>query len=665
MKIKFTLIALVILNIAFAQNFKFGKVSKEELQEKFNPQDSSASACYLYKFRKTEYVYKDKVFVVQTIIHERLKIYNKEGFDYATKSINLYKNNSNKETVNGLKAYTYNIIEGKIEETKLRNDGIFDSELQMSLNQKKFTMPNIKEGCIIEYRYTIESPFSQNIDEFVFQHDIPIKKLEAKFEVPEYYNFKSKTKGYLKINRSETSKNEMITVKSKSHQLQGGVIEKYENDLEYKVNIESYSMTNIPALNEEPYVNSINNYRSSLKHELSYTKFPNSQLKYYSTTWDDVVKTIYENSSFGNELKKTNYFEDDINAIINGVTEPMKKANLIFNFLKSKVKWNEYYGKYTNKGVKKAYKNQTGNVAEINLMLTAMLRYAGLNANPVLVSTRENGFPLFPTREGYNYIVSVLELENDVVLFDATSKFSSPNVLPYRALNWEGRIIRENGSTALVNLYPKKIAKNTMFLNINLDEDGVTNGLIRNVYTNHKGLNFRESYITKNKDEYNRNLENKLGGIKITDFEVKNELELAKPITSTFKFTAEDQYETIDDKIYINPLFFFTTKENPFKLDEREFPVDFGYPSKTTYRVNIKLPSDYIVEFLPEPISIKLPDGLGAFSYNLSSTNNGIQLVTIQSINTPIVASLYYKSLKEYFKQIVNKENEIIILVKQ
>ena len=107
---------------------------------------------------------------------------------------------------------------------------------------------------------------------------------------------------------------------------------------------------------------------------------------------------------------------------------------LIFDFVKSKVKWNEYYGKYTSDGVKKAYKEQVGNVAEINLMLTSMLRYAGLNANPVLVSTRDNGIPLFPTREGYNYVISCVELPTGKVLLDATNKYGSPNILPYTEL---------------------------------------------------------------------------------------------------------------------------------------------------------------------------------------------------------------------------------------
>ena len=146
---------LFICQITIAQDYKFGEVSKEELEEKFNPLDSSASATYLYKYRKTFFYYdSNKGFQLMTEIHERIKIYNQEGFDYATKAINLYKSGSHDETVNGLKAYTYNLENGKIEDTKLKNDGIFEEKTNRYWKKTKFTMPNINDGCIIEYKYS-------------------------------------------------------------------------------------------------------------------------------------------------------------------------------------------------------------------------------------------------------------------------------------------------------------------------------------------------------------------------------------------------------------------------------------------------------------------------------------------------------------------------------
>jgi len=666
MRVTLFLLSLCFSLATLAQDYKFGKVSKEELQEKFNSLDSSASATYLYKYRKTFFQYdSNKGFQLITDIHERIKIYNQEGFPFATKAINLYKSGSDHETVYGLKAYTYNLVDDKIDGVKLKKDGIFKTEKSKYRNETKFTMPNIKEGSVIEYEYRITSPFYSNVDEFRFQHAIPIKKLEAEFQAPEYYNFKVNTKGFLRVTPKTENKRDKITFNSKSRS--GWTISKTtyaSSDIEFTKSVSTYNLESIPALKEEPYVNNIDNYRSSVKYELSYTKFPQSALKYYSTTWEDVVKTIYESSNFGTELKKSGYYDDDIDALINTVSDPKKRIALIFDFVKSKVKWNEYYGKYTSDGVRKAYKEQVGNVAEINLMLTSMLRYAGLEANPVLVSTRRNGIPLFPTREGYNYVISCVELPTGKVLLDATNKYGSPNILPYRTLNWEGRIIKKDGTSSLISLYPSENSKNSISMMVNLSEEGDLEGNYRSLKTNHSALSYRERYNNTDENDFLEKLENKYDGLEISEFKVANAVELSKPVMESYKFFKESQADIISDKIYFSPLFFLRTKENPFKLEKREFPVDFGYPSSSNYRLIINLPEGYKVESIPESSALALPDNLGSFKYILSHTESTIQLLIDTKINTSIISSLYYETLKEYFKQLIEKENEQIVLTK-
>ncbi|WP_158844130.1 DUF3857 domain-containing protein [Algibacter sp. L1A34] len=658
MKLTSLLVTFCFSLTVFAQDYHFGKVSKEELQEKFNPLDSSASATYLYKYRKSYYEYVEPSgFRLITEIHERIKIYNQEGFDYATKSNRLSTSGGSDEELRNLKAYTYNLIDGKIEETKLSKDGIFKTELSKYTNEYKFTMPNIKAGSVIEYKYRINSPFIYNVDEFVFQHSIPVKKIEARFEAPEYFNFKESTRGYLMITPKRSSQTDKIKLTSRT-----SIGRSYSEDLAFKKNITEFDLKDVPALKDEPYVNNINNYKSSVKFELSYTKYPDSPLKSYSTTWTDVVKTIYDNSNFGAELNKKGYFEDDVDALIATVSNPLQRTALIFNYVKSRVKWNGYYGYGTDDGVKKAYKEQTGNVAEINLMLTAMLQHAGLRAYPVLVSTRQHGVPLFPTIEGYNYVVSMVKLNEGDLLLDATSRFSIPNVLPFRTLNWQGRVIAEAGGSTLIDLYPKQISENTIFFMGSLTENGDLSGGYRSVKKSHKALLFREKFIDVDRDDFIEKLENKYDGLEISDYDVKNGLDLGKPIIESYKFVKESQADIIGDKMYFSPLFFLRTTDNPFKLSEREFPVDFGYPFQTDSKLVVKIPEGYKIESLPEPIVLALPDHLGKFVYQINGKGNTIQLSVSYEINSAIVTPQYYEALKAYFAQMIEKENEQIVL---
>ncbi|MBD0832875.1 DUF3857 domain-containing protein [Aestuariibaculum sediminum] len=670
MKLSAIILFLSVSLFGFSQDYKFGKVSKEELKEQICNIDSTANAAFLYKNRHTHVEYEENqgFFYVVTDIHERIKIYNKEGFDYATKIIDLNVSGSDEESIQGLKAYTYNLDNGKVEDVKLEKDGIFETEKHKYLKQLSFTMPNIKEGCVIEYKYTVMSPFYWRVDDFYFQHDIPVKKVEARFDTPEYFNFKMVSKGYLPLAPDISRKSDRFTfnnkVRTSSNYNSTTTFE--SNTIDYMRIYNNYNFKNVPALRDESHVNNINNYRSAVLYELSYTKFPQAPIKYYATTWEDVVKTIYDSPSFGDELKKNNFYKDDIDALLAGVTQPEAKSAKIFQYVKSRMRWNKFIGKYTQEGLKKAYAKQEGNVADINLMLVSMLRYAGLQANPVLLSTRDNGVPMFPTLNGYNYVIAAIEIQDGLVLLDATSPNGLPNVLPIRALNWVGRLVRENKSSTTVDLYTKQKSKSNVSLLADLSSTGELNGNIRFMRSNYLAMDYRNHYFESDQETYLESLSNRFKNIEISDFKVTNAKNISKPVSETFKFTLESQADIINDKIFFSPLFFLKQKENPFKLEKREFPVDFSYPTSKQYKLAIKIPEGYKIESLPESVHLLLPENLGSFKFIVQTSGDGkiIHIVLDNVMNESIISPLYYADLKAYFSKLIEKQSEQIVLTK-
>ncbi|REE08048.1 hypothetical protein DFQ09_109110 [Winogradskyella pacifica] len=53
-------------------------------------------------------------------------------------------------------------------------------------------------------------------------------------------------------------------------------------------------------------------------------------------------------------------------------------------------------------------------------------------------------------------------------------------------------------------------------------------------------------------------------------------------------------------RIPLFSLLFLATKENPFKLEEREYPIDLVIPDTGKYIVNVLLSEGSDVEFLPK-----------------------------------------------------------------
>jgi hypothetical protein len=671
-KIISLLFLLINLNFftIYSQDIKLGDVTKSELEEKFYPLDSTAPAAFLYKKTRIFYEFNDQTgWSLNAKVHERIKIYNKEGYEWATKMINLYDGNLSDEKVS-IKAFTYNLVDGKIEKIKLKNNEIFTEELNEGWRRKKFTMPNLQEGSIIEWEYSKHSPYLANIDDMVLQHEIPLKTVDAQFEIPEFFIFKNQGQGYYPVRIEKSTKNSKIAINSKIRNggKKFGITTKsttfHQSKIDFQTNITSCLANNVPALKEEPHVNNIKNYLTLFKFELSAIKFDNTPIQYFNTTWEDVTKTIYEASIFGGQLDRSNYYKEDLENLIM-MTDPLEaKINKIFHFVKNKIKWNGIRSQYTFEGVRKAYNEGVGNVAEINLTLVNMLREAGLNANPVLVSTRDNGIPLAPTSKGFNYVIAAVEFQDDVILLDATELYGLPNVLPLRALNWQGRIVREDGSSAPINLFPKSYSSKMVFLNVDIDQNALISGYLRILYENLNALNYRNLFNNLSDEELIGVLEKENQNIEIIDLKVNNKEKVDKPLTQLLKFESDNHIEVLGDKTYFSPLLFLARSENPFKLESREFPVDFGAPWRQKYTINIKIPEGFNVESIPDNIAYTLPDNLGSYKFVCINKGKSISVLSDMTLNVPIVGSNYYGALKDFYKNVVDKQLEKIVLSK-
>lgn len=673
MKHFFVISCLLLAFISGAQDVKFGKISKAELEQKVHPKDSTANAAVLYKNENIYFVYSDSDgFIQHRDIHERIKIYNKQGFDYATEKIYLYEGGSgSKEKISNLKAFTYNLVNNKIEKVKLKKDGIFEEDYNEHTEINTITMPNVKEGSVIEFSYKIISPFLA-IDDIIFQYNIPINKFDFKVRTPEYYAYNRKVNPqafYYPTISSSTSESTARFTQANSGvgYFYGSGSRKYTKEsFNYKENILYANEVDIPALKVEAYAGAIDNYRAKLI--LEFSAILNSYggvEKSFSTNWDKVCKSIIANSDFGNQLNRHNFFKNDLNEIVALGNDDFQKAFLLQSFVKSKVKWNGVYGYTVMKGTKRAYNEGEGNVADINLLLVAMLKSQGINANPVLVSTRNNGVPIFPTRKGFNYVICMVESGGNYILLDATEPYSMVNVLPSRALNWQGRVLKDDGYSSWISLSPNKQSSKATSLNIKINDDFQVSGKVRQSITEHLALNYRKTYTNLSPQDHIKRLENNKGDIEISNLEFENDKDISKPVKISYAYEALDGIDAIGDNLYFSPLLFFKLEENPFKLEQREYPIDFAFPFKESYKINILLPEGYTIESMPKSEILQFKDGESKFKYIIKQNGNFLQLSVELNIGNSLIHPNDYSVFKQFFSKVVEKQAEQIVLTKK
>ena len=667
-----------------AQNYDFGKVSKEELQEKYYPTDSSAHAAILYRNEVIRFNYnKNDGFVQEREVQVRIKIYDKDGFDWASKKVFLYKgDNGNNEQIKGLKGYTFNLENNKVIKEKLKKGGVFEEKVSEFYVANTFTLPDVKAGSVLEYKYVVTSLIPL-IDDIELQFGIPIKKLNVSIATPKMYRYNKflNPKASYLAKYKETINPRTISSITKNVETFRGVVRsstgqtgpgmKHQevtygsSTTNYHDDVIKFSEDNIPALTAESFAGNISNYKAKLSMEFdAYLSVEGVVQKSFASSWEKVSKNIFENNNFGGQLTKSGFFKDDLSMLMNGIEDDFQKAFLIENLVKSKVKWNGNYSKYAQKGIRGAYKEGEGNVADINLLVTAMLRSQGVNANPVLISTRNNGVPLFPTREGFNYVICLVQSGNNYMLIDATEPYSTNNVLPERVLNWQGRVIVDKETSRWINIKSNTKSVESTMLNVKMNEDLTITGKVRKNYTSYSALNYRKKYTNLSMDDHIKSLEKSKGSVEISELSYENDKDISKPVKVTYDYELSDGVDEIGDRLYFSPLLFLATKESPFKLEERKYPIDFVIPFADKYKVNIMLPEGYKVESLPESGAMEFKGGEAKFTYVAKANGKYLQLSVQLEINSPIIQPVDYKDFKDFFNKTIEKQAEQIVLTK-
>jgi len=673
MKVFFLLLILCSLNNT-AQEFQFKKVSKAELKEKIHPRDSTASAATLFEKGYLTMRYDDG-WLYELEVTKRVKIYNKEGYDYATVNLPYYYGGqtSYRENIKNIKAYVYNLKGNKIVDEKLKNKDIIDEQTSDVWKEVKFTFPNLKPGSVIEYTYTYQSPNIDELPEWEFQDEIPVNYSEYQLIIPEYFGYNERAKGYHTI-----KKNLENTIIDISFRIDNNGTNVYGNGSSLNSSVGTstakaakytYIAKNVPKLKDEAFVNNYKNFITSIKHELSFFKDPSTNnVKQFTTNWEEVSMRLQKSESFGVELDRRKYFEEDIEPIIQHSSSQEEKIMRLLNFVKNHMTWNDYVSIYASDKLRNVYKERRGNIADINLMLTAMLRYAGVNAHPVLVSTIHNGIPNnAASTTDFNYIISGVELSNNkVLLLDASNPFTSPNLLPIRCLNWFGRLVRPDGTSRQINLSPTVPSKDNFIMNIDVNEDGSITGKMRRQYTDHFAYQYRMNFSAVNKQDYVKKLQNQFK-ITINAYDNENIFNLSKPVIETIEFKQKNAFDVINENIYLSPLLFLAQDENPFKHDQldRKLPIDFTFPKSKKYIINIKVPEGYKIDYIPESSAVGLPNQKGIYRFSIKKSPLGdLQVVVQKEIKQSILSNDYYKPLKDFYSNIVTKETDKIVLKK-
>lgn len=658
-----------ILSTSFSQKppMKYGKVDMADMEMTVYEKDSSASAVVLADFGKSYFSWDEiNRFQLKFERHVRVKVLNKNGYDQGDVEVYLYHDGSNKEVLVGLKGTVYNLENGKIVKSKLDNKSIFEEVINNYSTATKFTMPNVREGSIIEYTYKISSDFYFNYREWEFQKEIPIIWSEYNASFPEYVHYQKVSQGYLpfKINTSEVKPKSIILVSQNNRGFgnQGGRTS--TEKIDFQENHYKWVVEHAPAFVGEPYMTTYKNYISKISFELESTKFPNRPFNNVMGDWATLNKKLLESEYFGLKVKGSNFLKKQTELLTAGESTNLGKATAIYDYVKKTIEWNGYNSVYLNSNFKKPLEENKGNSAEINLLLASMLQKSGLNASPVLISTRSHGIVRteYAISDQFNYVICKLDIDGKTMLLDATDQYLTMGVLPERCLNGKGWVVSEASSGWVdINTHNKRATRTVG--NLELLETGILSGTIEHRYGGYRAHAPRKTYSTKGKEDYISDIKSK-SSWNIKTLEIENNKELSKPFILKYDLELDSEAESLGEQIYFNPLIGNRMEVNPFKLEERQYPVDFACPLEEMYYMTYIIPDGYHVEEHPQQMAIALPDKAGVYLYTVTTQGNKLTIMSKLNINKTLFLPSEYPNIKEFYAQVVAKQNEQVVLKK-
>jgi len=629
-------------------SFQYGKITNYEATMKACPSDTIAEAVVIYEYGNTFFVTNDvtgnfDLYMEKSI---KVKILKQSGIKYGEFEIPYYYSGNTLEEVRDLEGTTYNYDNNNFTKSALNVKNVYDEKVNDNWRRKKFAMPDVHEGSVIEMKYVIITPYLFNIREWEFQKKIPVIDSRFILRVIPYYEYTYIVKRISKFD--EYSAN----VLNDEHAF---------GSLKYKEMEYRFRMKNLPAFRDEDFITSENDYMIGMNLQLCKIHFPQGGSRTIMSTWPEITTGLLQEDNFGKYIKNS---EKEAKAILPNLNLAGKtqeeQLKAIANYVKNNYNWNGNERLSTNLKASDFMKQKTGNSAEINLFLIGLLKTAGIDAYPLLLSTRRNGaiHPDYPFVSFFNYVIAGADINGQTVFVDGTEPMLPYNELPERCTNVNALIAKPQ-SNKWVGITQREVAltENTLDIRLNDAMDSLNVNVITSASAS-DGYNLRKIYSGK-PDNLVKYLESKK--IEPQHLEISNYGDVEKPFT--FTYTTNKEVEKSSGKLFIAPFQGLPPSENIFKQTSRTLPVDLIYQHSGSYKTTIHIPDGYKVSYYPQDF-----DNNGPYikiGYHTNISGNSIEITCNYLFKNNMYDAGYYLALKATFDQIVSLFNEMIVLEKK
>ena len=440
-------------------------------------------------------------------------------------------------------------------------------------------------------------------------------------------------------------------------------------------NTGSWSLIDIPGLYQEDFVHNPWDYAELIRFQLlgymkkgpTYVQDGTRTHEKFVPSWNEFAKKLLSLSSFQNYLNfNQNKLKNTVAEITNETDVKTDKIKEIYYYVSKNIVWNGIYSISGSKNIPKLLKDKNGNSADINLFLVGLLRNAGFEAEPMILSTKSHGriSKDYPMISFFNHIICAVKIGSVYQLLDATDPYRSYNLLAVQDLNYYGFMLKET-NPQWMDIPMTQHTRRNIEVKIDYTNKDQTSYEYLFEYDGYDALTKRKQYFNNKEDFFEKHLDINTLNVKLDSFSVENAKIFNKPFFVRVYCHTETNPFTDKDMVYLEPFPVSHFDENPFLAEKRISPIDFAYTFADNITLRVYYPEGYEVDEKPKTESLVLLDATGKYKYKALDIENYLKIESTLIIDETRFFVKEYEQIRTFFSEVIKKPSELIVLKKK
>jgi transglutaminase-like putative cysteine protease len=505
----------------------------------------------------------------------RMQIFSPAGYRYATTKIPYHRG----EKIIGLEAHTITPDGRRVKVPKNRIYNIDNGRWRALV----FAFPEVTPGCIVEYRYELQSRDFYYLRPWVFQTDIPTEHSQLVVHLPPGFEYAAVINGYNSVNSP--------------------IIDSYYSAEHHNARVKTFGWVaeHLPALRPLPYMASLEDHRTRLDFQIVSYRTKEADRRFIDS-WPDLVDRV--RSWYEELLDLSPEVEQFAENLASETTGRRKFAESAYRFCRDSIGFvagSRTVSAEDLQPICRVLRERRGSAVEKNLLLVALLRWAGLNADPVLISTLDHLY--FDVRDHrldqLNHVIVRWAMPDDMVFLDASDPAGWFGLLPPSAIVDQGIWIgRDDGG--IIDIPADDFEHSAQLqAEFNLTPDGNATGRLTGRLTGFRAWEWAGRAAPGDIESYLRStLMPAATGLRVLELRAPSRVEDGA-VEFALEIALQGAAMAGAGGLYFRSTGPFAHMDNPFVDPQRPFPVAFDFPYSDLVRITWRLPEGYTVAEIP------------------------------------------------------------------